>query len=198
MWVQRQDDKIMVPLRRRGGWTKQKFPSWSWTGWVGLVCYNSYAWPAYEIDPSSSGKTYKRLLRSNVKWPWNAGYGIAGKNDVFESGIMTIDVDFGILSGIQTADFWTSNNKPQFGLDGGIPLMAGASEQEQGTFPPLDCFLLAQIDVVDSFEVPKTSTSMLLAVEKGYDDVYYRIGCFPVSGARWAETLSEKRRIRLG
>jgi hypothetical protein len=63
-------DRNTTPLRRRMHGSTQRFPSWSWAGWVGVVKFDLYEGPVYfgtNIDPRGYLAMGYRIRHCNSK-----------------------------------------------------------------------------------------------------------------------------------
>jgi hypothetical protein len=183
MWVYTSDVGFPVQLRRR---VKRKgyvtFPSWSWAGWIGAVEFVKFEKPHFRAPK----------LVSNITWPWESGVHTALDDSIFSNSVLTINVDLGTLNSFH----YSSVDDVHFcQLDIG----------KQWTRGSVECFLLAHVDDPAPFAQHvgylhnyRLYDHVLLAVEKGEDGIYCRIGCFRVSEAFWATSDFERKQILLG
>jgi hypothetical protein len=172
-------EKLSQPLKRRASSQKGRvpFPSWSWAGWIGQVKY----------DHCDKATSFGHNLQSDIVWPWDPEYSIDSEGvDVFESGILIIDVHFAILD----RSHFSYLDVLYCQFDGTIERSRGAQE----------CFSLARVsaeaETWDNECIPRSH--ILIAVEQGSNGIYYRTGLFRIRETYWAAGKTERKRILLG
>ena len=137
-------DKTKSPLKRRTGHRKghAQFPSWSWAGWVGPVQY------------STSFKCHAHKLLSDLVWPWDSEYHVDCEEDVFRSGILTIDVHFTTLNHLHLC---RPNDVKYCRLDDGTQWTSGTKQ----------CFSLGR-----TAGEPAGDEHVLMIVEQGSNGIF--------------------------
>ncbi|EPE26283.1 hypothetical protein GLAREA_02195 [Glarea lozoyensis ATCC 20868] len=168
-------NSVPARARRKCG---NKFPSWSWAGWESLVYF-----------PSGEIGVYKCRLTPAITWPWDSQYGLECKEDVFDSGILTIDVASTMLKPSKVRSEGNAKEEqdsPYFQLNNGL---AWTSDVE--------CILLATTIQPDWLTRP-SRLRLHLAIQRGEDEIYYRVGHIALREESWEGVSYERKRIRLG
>jgi hypothetical protein len=177
MWVNgpRYSEVCSPPLKRRVAQhsSKHQFPSWSWTGWIGKISFDHYHGPSYFVQD----------LQECVTWPWEREYDVPDADDVFETGYLSVRVDIAVLDHQQVPP--TLANFVYFRYDNGASRSSGTTE----------CILLGRIS--ENFK-HILNDHILLAVTRGHNNIYYRLGLFRVSHEFWLSLQRTKKLIRLG
>jgi hypothetical protein len=176
------------PLKRRVGFQKGRasFPSWSWAGWIGQIY-----WSFLDLNTD-----FRPGLQSDPIWPWDPEYPINSKEevDVFESGILAIDVQFATLD---HSDLEWDYDVKDCRFHDGIEWESGAR----------GCFLLARVtdELKRGVEINMSMKGqtikhnrVLMVVEQGENGIYYRTGLLRVPETCWALAKPEPKRIQLG